>query len=344
VERLPIKEAALRLRLSQGEIRRLIRRGELRAYRQSGPQGDYWEVEIPEDGQLNDPNAHLKEQATLVIPWWWANAEKTGQVHYVESVETEEVVAHHLERSGYQGLRLSQFLPRTELPELRLRQVATAVQRSGRGRAINAELGWYIHLTAFGALTVELRQHLERFHHQYPLRPGMSLEELRAKVRGLEERVCLQALEELRQQGQVVIERDRVRAAGHQVALDDTREALLKQLEAAFLSAGYQPPRVEEVFEKLAVDKGRDKELLQVLVDQGRVVRLKDNVIFHRENLLKVETMLVQFLREHREITPIQLKDLLGVSRKFAIPLLEYFDGQKLTIRVGDKRVLRGVS
>jgi selenocysteine-specific elongation factor len=52
----------------------------------------------------------------------------------------------------------------------------------------------------------------------------------------------------------------------------------------------------------------------------------------------------VQYLRDHREITPIEFKDLLGVSRKFAIPLLEYFDGQKVTIRVGDKRVLRGAS
>ncbi|MGH8058196.1 MAG: SelB C-terminal domain-containing protein, partial [Candidatus Entotheonellia bacterium] len=79
-------------------------------------------------------------------------------------------------------------------------------------------------------------------------------------------------------------------------------------------------------------------------VDQGRLVRLKDQVVFHRENLIKAEALLVQFLREHREITPIQFKDLVGVSRKFAIPLLEYFDNQKLTIRLGDKRVLRGSS
>jgi selenocysteine-specific elongation factor len=66
--------------------------------------------------------------------------------------------------------------------------------------------------------------------------------------------------------------------------------------------------------------------------------------VFHRENVAKAEAVLMQFLREHREVTPIQFKDLVGVSRKFAIPLLEYFDNQKLTIRIGDKRVLRGSS
>jgi selenocysteine-specific elongation factor len=81
-----------------------------------------------------------------------------------------------------------------------------------------------------------------------------------------------------------------------------------------------------------------------VLLDQGRAVRLKENVVFHRSNLAKAETLLVQYLRDHREITPIEFKDLLGISRKYAIPMLEYFDSQKITIRVGDKRILRGVS
>jgi selenocysteine-specific elongation factor len=165
---------------------------------------------------------------------------------------------------------------------------------------------------------------------------------LRAKVRGLSERICLLALEELRRQGTVVVERDRVRLATHQVALDDTRERLLNELEAELLAAAYQPPRIEDLFAKVKVGKGHDKQLLQVLIDQGRAIRLKDNVIFHRTNLAKAESLLAQYLRDHREITPIEFKDLLGVSRKYAIPLLEYFDGQKLTIRVGDKRILRG--
>ena len=128
------------------------------------------------------------------------------------------------------------------------------------------------------------------------------------------------------------------------MALDDTRERFLTEIEAEFLASGYQPPRVEDLFDKLKVSKGHHKELLQVLIDQGRAVRLKDNVVFHRANLEKAEALLVQYLRDHREITPIEFKDLLSVSRKFAIPLLEYFDSQKVTIRVGDKRVLRGAS
>jgi selenocysteine-specific elongation factor len=254
----------------------------------------------------------------------------------------EQMYAYHLREAAHRGLRLSAYLPRTELPEPRLRHIAATLQQTGRARAVNAEMRWYVHEEAFRNLSAELRQHLAAFHQQNPLRPGMALEELRGKVRHLEERVCLLALELLQQQGEVVIERDRVRLASHQVALDDVRERLLGQLEGEFLGAGYQPPRVEEVYTKLKIGRGADKELLQVLVDQGRVMRLKDNVVFHRTNIEKAEVLLVQFLREHREITPIEFKDLLGVSRKYAIPLLEYFDSQKVTIRVGDKRILRG--
>ncbi len=256
----------------------------------------------------------------------------------------EEVVAHHLQQATHQGLRLSEFLPRTELSEAHLRQVATTLQGAGRARTVSADMGWYLHAEALDALTRELRRHLETYHRQNPLKPNISIEELRAKVRGLSERVCLVALEELRQQGVMVVERDRVRLASHQVALDDTRERILNELEAEFLAAGYQPPRVEDLFAKLNIGKGHDKALLQVLLDQGRAVRLKDNVIFHRSNLVKAESLLVQHLRNHREITPIEFKDLLGISRKYAIPMLEYFDSQKITIRVGDKRILRGMS
>jgi selenocysteine-specific elongation factor len=256
----------------------------------------------------------------------------------------EEVFAHHLRQAAHQGLRLSEFLPRTELSEARLRQVATTLQRGGQARAVNADMGWYVHADALVILTNELRRYLEIYHRQNPLKPNISIEEVRAKVRALGERVCLMALEDLRQQGLVVVERDRVRLATHQVALDDTRERLLHDLEAELLTAGFQPPRMEDLFAKLTIGKGHDKALLQVLLDQGRAVRLKENVVFHRSNLVKAESLLVQFLRDHREITPIEFKDLLGISRKYAIPMLEYFDSQKITMRVGDRRVLRGVT
>jgi selenocysteine-specific elongation factor len=117
----------------------------------------------------------------------------------------EAIIAHHLKQAGHAGLRVLEFLPRTELPEMRLRQVAAALRQSGQARAVNADLGWYLHTEAFTALINELRNHLANYHRENPLKPNISIEELRAKVRGLGERVCLLALEQLRQQGDIVV-------------------------------------------------------------------------------------------------------------------------------------------
>jgi selenocysteine-specific elongation factor len=325
-ELAPGEEAYVQLRLEEAAIALPRDRFVIRSY---SP------VQTIAGGMLLDvqPPKHRRGDAGLA-----------AHFHLLSSGSPEEIFLHHLRQATHQGLRLAEFLARTELSESHARQIAARLQRAGRVRAVNAEMGWYLHVDVLETLSGELQRYLEAFHRQNPLKPNLSIEELRARVRGLPDRVHLMALDELRQQGVVVVERDRVRLASHQVALDDARERLLAEIEASFLAAGYQPPRVEELFDQLKVGKGQHKELLQVLIDQGRAVRLKDNVIFHRTNLEKAESLLVQYLREHREVTPIEFKDLLGVSRKFAIPLLEYFDSQKVTIRVGDKRVLRGAN
>ena len=78
-----------------------------------------------------------------------------------------------------------------------------------------------------------------------------------------------------------------------------------------------------------------------MLVDQDRLVRLKGDVFYHREALDRIERRLRAHLEAHREITAGEFRDLLQISRKYAIPLLEHFDGQRITLRTGDKRVLR---
>lgn len=96
MDRLPIKEAAQRLRVSQRVVRERIKRGELKASRQMGPEGHFWEVELPENYEQQEWADILREQGAHVTPWWWPNEEKIGQVHYVASLEVEEIRPHYL--------------------------------------------------------------------------------------------------------------------------------------------------------------------------------------------------------------------------------------------------------
>jgi selenocysteine-specific elongation factor len=132
-----------------------------------------------------------------------------------------------------------------------------------------------------------------------------------------------------------------VRLAGHQVRLDPRQQAWLTRLEGEFREAGVAPPTPEEAFARLGMAKPDEQALLQVLLDDRRLVRVKEGLYFHAEPLQAAEARVAAFLREKREITPQDMKDLLGITRKYAIPLLEYLDAQRLTVRVGDRRVLR---
>ena len=102
-----------------------------------------------------------------------------------------------------------------------------------------------------------------------------------------------------------------------------------------------QPPTVKEVAAELGVSENELKPVLQVLTKEGTLVKVKEDLYFHRQALEELEQKTVVHLQQNKELTPAQFKDISQVSRKFAIPLLEYFDGKKLTMRVGDKRVLR---
>ena len=148
-------------------------------------------------------------------------------------------------------------------------------------------------------------------------------------------------LRDLTAAGELDVSRDKVKLASHAVTLSPERQALVDALEHTFQEAAFQPPSVEEALAAQSSKPADARALLQVLVDQNRLVRLKGEVFYHKDALDEIEARLRAHLEAHREITAGEFRDLLHISRKYAIPLLEHFDNQRLTLRTGDKRVLR---
>src|SRR5438876_7284016 len=133
-----------------------------------------------------------------------------------------------------------------------------------------------------------------------------------------------------------------MRLASHEIRLTPDQQRVVDGLEADFLRAGAAPPSPEESLGRLGV-KGTDRhELFQLLVAERRLVRVKESLYFHPDALAAIQGKLVAYLQEKKEIGPGDMKDLLGITRKYAIPLMEYFDGQRVTVRQGERRVLRG--
>jgi selenocysteine-specific elongation factor len=259
----------------------------------------------------------------------------------LERGEPTAVIEEHVRRVGPGGARTADLRARTPFGQDALRGLLADLTAQGRVLLVDRE--WHVHVDAAQRLRDEAVAALRAFHAREPLKPGMSKEELRTRLGALDERVFLPLLDRFAAAGAIAVEKDKVRLAEHQVRLDPQQQALLDRLEAEFREAGVAPPSVEEAFGKLRMGRPEDQALLQVLLDERRLVRVKEGLYFHAVPLRDAESRVAAFLRERKEITPQDMKDLLGITRKYAIPLLEYLDGQRLTVRVGDKRVLRDV-
>jgi selenocysteine-specific elongation factor len=201
---------------------------------------------------------------------------------------------------------------------------------------------WSLHADAVARLRGLITVALEQFHRAQPLRGGMSREELRVRAANADERVFAHVLGALDAEGAVRVDRDKVRLASHELRLSPVQQTAVDRLEREFREAAAAPPSPEEALGRAGLAGDEEHELFQLLLESRKLVRVKESLFFHAAALEAIQDKLVALLRERKEIGPGDIKDLLGISRKYAIPLLEYFDARRVTARVGERRVLRG--
>ena len=134
---------------------------------------------------------------------------------------------------------------------------------------------------------------------------------------------------------------DLVRLAGREVALSPEESRAKEQIERAFETAGLAAPGAEEVLARVAIEKPRARKILQILLREKALVKVTEDLIVHPRAIAKLRELLQKHRREHGgRLTIVAFKELTGVTRKYAIPLLEYLDRERLTRRVGDERVI----
>ena len=252
----------------------------------------------------------------------------------------DEVVEEHVRHVGVSGVRAAALSGRVPFGPDQLRARLQTLVTAGRVVAVDRD--WFVHPESVTRLRSLIVSALTEFHGANPLRPGMSREELRSRAGAADERLFGSVLTTLAAEGTVRIDRDKVRLASHEVRLDPGQQRIVERLEEEFLRAEAAPPSPQEALGRAGVAGDEEHELFQVLIEGKKLVRVKESLFFHARALETIQDRLVVLLRERNEIGPGDVKDLLGISRKYAIPLLEYFDARRVTTRVGEKRVLRG--
>jgi selenocysteine-specific elongation factor len=182
---------------------------------------------------------------------------------------------------------------------------------------------------------------LKEFHQRLPMKSGLAKEELRTKLpTEVDVKLFQILLNELMQSKKVVQERDKLRLPEHQISTVDEK-GLVKRAEEAILKRGLQPPSPKELAEEWTEEEEGVQAVYEHLAHEGVLVKVKSGMYFHRIPFEHLKEELINYLKRHQEITTPQFKEITKASRKYAIPLIEYFDQIKLTLRLGEKRVLR---
>jgi selenocysteine-specific elongation factor len=186
----------------------------------------------------------------------------------------------------------------------------------------------------------DVLQTLTAYHAATPWRRGMPRDELKTRVfESGDDRLYGYALDTLVPAGRIAVEDDFVRLAAFSPTRTPVEIAARRTIEEAFRSGGYAPPGREDVLRGL-VDRAPAERMYQTLLDDGILVNVGGDILFHQSVLQEIQSRVLTHIAEHGEITVATLRDQLGSSRKFTLTVLEYFDTLHLTRRVGDKRVL----
>ncbi len=267
-----------------------------------------------------------------------------GRAAFLETLERgkrDEVLAAMTERALL-GLELQEAVARTGWAEKEIRDAAQNVAGAGGIKIVSIDPLLLVSRKGFDELRRKLAERVERFHKENPLLPGMAREDLRAVLgRRVRTETFRAALEELAAEKQLDVQGDLVKRAGAEIALQPEEARAKEQIEKAFSSAGLAVPAVKEVLGKLAVEAKRAEKLLQILLREKNLVRVTAELIFHRDALAQLRQRLSAFKKAKGERISVPVfKELTGVTRKYAIPLLEYLDRERVTRRAGDERVI----
>jgi len=246
------------------------------------------------------------------------------------------VLRARIERQGGRGLSLGQAVAETgwrrERIEGHLREAV------GNGEIIpTGDLR--IEASAIEGVKSALAKALAAFHQQNPLVAGMSKEALRETL-DAEPPVFGYVVDSLVRAKKLEISGELVCLPGRGVVMKDEEAESKQIIERAFASAGLKVPALKDVLAGLKVDKARAQKLVTLLLRDRVLIKVSEDLVFHSEALQNLRRQLGAEKSKSPKMDVARFKDLTGVSRKYAIPLLEYLDRERVTRRVGDERVI----
>ena len=247
---------------------------------------------------------------------------------------SEVILRARIARRQHAGVSISKLVSETGWTKSVLESLIRPLTAAGKVARLGDLL---IDACAAQALKSQILAAAEVFHKKNPLQGGVNKEELRAQVDASQEVFEMVAASLLRER-RIEVVGDIFRLPGQGVVMKDEEAESKKKIEDAFASAGLKVPALREVLAGLKVDLSRAQKIVTLLLRDRVLLKVSDELVFHRSALEQLRRQMAAQKIKSASIDVAGFKELTGVSRKYAIPLLEYLDRERVTRRVGDSR------
>ncbi len=247
----------------------------------------------------------------------------------------EERVALRIRQAELKAIDLHSLVARLGLPAEVVRS------KVGRARVLSENPLTLIDAVVFKSALERTVAETKRFHHSNPLVQGIAREELRTRALGDVPSIVFQAaLDTLLAEKKLAVTQDVIHEYGRKITLRADEEQMRTRLTERFQSLGLQVPPPDELIDALKLDKTTARKLIQLLIKENVLVKITDEIVVHRATLDKLIADVKSLKLKNPKLGVGEFKDLTGVTRKYAIPLLEYLDRQRITRRVGEDRMI----
>ena len=246
-----------------------------------------------------------------------------------------------VEDAGLAALSVQDVVTKVGVPPTLLRDRLDRLGRAGKIRALSESPLTVISEAVFNDAVERTLARVLKFHRDNPLAVGISREELKSRIFEGASNLTFQAvLEELIEQKQLAVANEVIHSYGRTVTLNADETQIREKLSAEFLRGGLKVPSPEELIRKARLNEDTARKIMRLMVRDGALVKVNDDLLIHKDAM----DGIIQRLQILKDTAPKlgvgEFKDLAGVSRKYAIPILEYLDHQRITRRVGDSRVI----
>ena len=272
----------------------------------------------------------------------WRDRAQLAYLETLASGNREKILEALIAREPAGALEERQLIGRTGWRVDELRAAVETLAAAGKLRQLARQPLRVADPARMAELSGRSLAAVETFHRKEPLVEGLSKEELKKRVfRHAHDAVFDAVLAELVESKQLLVAGDTVKRAGRAVTLSREEEHAKQVIEQAFARAGLSVPAVKAVLAQAAVEPKRAQKIINILLREKVLVKVTEELLFHRDALGRLPQLLQRYKRTKGERIKVPaFKELTGVTRKYAIPLLEYLDRQRWTRRVGDERVI----